>query len=62
LSTHDIVEADVDGKLSLIDGKATNRIVVSRNTANTARLVLARTTHGLRVVLVGLLSICNLLM
>jgi hypothetical protein len=38
----------VDENCALIDGKATNKIVVSRKTANTARLVLANTTHGLR--------------
>ena len=32
----------------MIDGKATNRIVVSRKTANMARLVEARTVHWLR--------------
>jgi hypothetical protein len=31
-----------------MEGKATNKMVVSRNTANTARLVLARTIQGLR--------------
>ena len=48
LRTHDSDEGAVEANCALIDGKATNRIVVSRNTANTARLVLANTTHGLR--------------
>jgi hypothetical protein len=47
LRTHESVEESVEENCSLIDGKATNKIVVSRNTANTARLVLAKTTHGL---------------
>jgi hypothetical protein len=47
---HDSEEGAVEANCDLIDGKATNKIVVSRNTANTARLVLAKTTHGFRSV------------
>jgi hypothetical protein len=43
---HDSDEGAVEANCALIDGNATNRIVVSRNTANTARLVLAKTTQG----------------
>jgi hypothetical protein len=52
LRIQDSDDADAEEKPALIEGKATNKIVVSRNTANTARLVLANTTHGLRGALV----------
>ena len=45
--THDSVEGLTLEKSARIDGKATNRIVVSRSTANTARLVEASTADGL---------------
>ena len=47
LSTHDIVVVLTSEKLALIDGNATNKIEVSRNTATTARLVEVRTVHSL---------------
>ena len=61
-NTQDIVDGATDGKLRPIEGKATNRIVVSRNTANTAKLVLVSTTHGLcvRCVVDGALSMDDL--
>ena len=48
LRIHESDEGAVEANCVLIDGKATNRIVVSRKTAKTARLVLASTIHGLR--------------
>jgi hypothetical protein len=48
LRTHESVVGATVEKLAVIDGKATNRIVVSRKTANMARLVEARTVHWLR--------------
>src|SRR6185503_19798183 len=52
LRIQDSDDGDAEEKPALIEGKATNKIVVSRNAANTARLVLANTTHGLRGALV----------
>ncbi len=49
LSTHDMVVVLTSEKLALIDGNATNRIEVSRNTATTARLVDVSTVHSLKV-------------
>jgi hypothetical protein len=48
LRIHDSEEGAVDENSALIDGNATNKMVVSRKTANTARLVLASTIQGLR--------------
>ena len=48
MSTHDTVDGPADAKVELIAGNATNPIVVSRNTAKTARLVEVSTTQGLR--------------
>src|SRR5262245_48644217 len=48
LRIHDSEDGELDENWALIEGKATKRIVVSRNTAKTARLVLPSTTHGLR--------------
>src|SRR5205085_2030184 len=53
LRTHDSDDGDADENSALIEGNATNRIVVSRNTAKTARLVLPNTTHGFRWVVVA---------
>ena len=44
--THDRVVGRTDAKSRPIAVNATNKIVVSRNTANTARLVTASTAHG----------------
>src|SRR5258706_15649863 len=48
LSTHDSPDGLTELKSALMAGNATKRIVVSRNTANTARLVDVSTIHGLR--------------
>ena len=48
MRTHESVVGETVEKLAVIDGKATNRMVVSRKTANMARLVEARTVHWLR--------------
>jgi hypothetical protein len=48
LSTHDTVDGPADAKVSLMAGNDTKPMVVSRKTANTARLVEVSTTHGLR--------------
>ena len=61
LRIHDSDDGAVDANCALIDGKATNKIVVSRNTANTARLVLANTTHGLRSVDCSAQSVAGLI-
>src|SRR5262249_50949226 len=46
LSTHDSDDVSTDEKSAPIAENATNRIVVSRNTANVARLVENSTTQG----------------
>ena len=48
MSTHERVDGLTSEKSARMAGKATKRIVVSRKTANTARLVEASTAHGLR--------------
>src|SRR3954447_10171292 len=47
LSTHDTVDGPAELNVLLIAGNETKPIVVSRNTANTARLVDVSTIHGL---------------
>jgi hypothetical protein len=47
LSTHDSVDVSTEEKSAPIAENATNRIVVSRNTANTASPVEESTHHGL---------------